>query len=371
MKSYWLEQQGLDWNFKSETELENFIFDNLTNLFNLTPIKRQYYLKGLYCDILAHTTDQQLVILELKIVQDRYIVQQLTRYFHYLKNHNDLGDLVDFAKPVKLIGILPSIHPDNLIDIQYHQLDFELYEYSIQTQNYNYFYFECSNIANKIKLPVLEIVRHDIKINTDLPPIPSKLKTILGKSSQLQYQGILKTREQILSFDNKIKEEVESNHIIYRFNKKIPVAEIGYGNNLRLEKVPILFLWLPFTKNLSYSTIVDRMMISTDWCRVSDLFYNVKGNGNTMRAKIKRFDLIFTGVPKLKEYLPSPIIPINIYFDYLRTIYEKLENADTKDVAEKFEKLKISSNIKNFNKTKYQLSEVVNFGLNERKKFKT
>jgi len=40
----------------------------LTNLklFNLTPLKRDYYVKGEVCDILAVDNNRQLVVLELK-----------------------------------------------------------------------------------------------------------------------------------------------------------------------------------------------------------------------------------------------------------------------------------------------------------------
>lgn len=48
-------------NFKSELSLEEFVWENLEELLNLTPIARQYYIEGQLCDILATTSNRQLV----------------------------------------------------------------------------------------------------------------------------------------------------------------------------------------------------------------------------------------------------------------------------------------------------------------------
>jgi RecB family endonuclease NucS len=53
-------------NFKSETALEEFVWENLWELLSLTPIARQYYIEGQLCDILATDLNKQLVVIELK-----------------------------------------------------------------------------------------------------------------------------------------------------------------------------------------------------------------------------------------------------------------------------------------------------------------
>jgi RecB family endonuclease NucS len=416
VETYSLEKTGLTWNFKSETELENFIWFNLTRLFKLIPLERQYYAEGLYCDLLAVATNQQLVILELKISQDRYIVQQLTRYFHYLKNSHHLNNVVDFELPVKLIGIMPNIHQDNLIDIQYHRLDFELYEYQIEALE-NKFYFKCSNVLNDYKLPKLEIITSKEEEDTDLPPPPSKLKPILNKSNESEYKGILASRSQILRFDKRIKEKTEASNIIYCFNKSNLVAEIRYDNQ---RKQPILFLWLPLT-NINCNTISARMRIWTDWHTVSNVGYIRKGNGNMIssaeyntfpielipakllpftkyRGTSRKFDpdnffpdeqQIYDKFVKDRDYQQTfmknrilmyaikdtwtinkhgyPLAtPITNYFDILREIYEGQEKRDRELGHSRLSQLKISHNIKNYNKKDYLLPEVIEFALQEK-----
>ncbi|MEC4986752.1 MAG: endonuclease NucS, partial [Oscillatoria sp. PMC 1076.18] len=69
------------WQFDSEAVLEDFVWDNLETLLGLTPLERQYSVNGQYCDLIALGENQQLVVIELKNTEDRYIVQQLTRYY--------------------------------------------------------------------------------------------------------------------------------------------------------------------------------------------------------------------------------------------------------------------------------------------------
>ncbi len=72
------------WQFASENNLEDFVWNQLNKLFELLPLKRQYIASGDICDILALDKDSRLVIIELKNAEDRYIIQQLTRYYHSL-----------------------------------------------------------------------------------------------------------------------------------------------------------------------------------------------------------------------------------------------------------------------------------------------
>ncbi len=87
-----LRKTGQGWEFEGEQALEDFTWANLKQLLKLTPLKRQYVVKGQICDILAVDENKRLVVLELKNSEDRYIVQQLTRYYDAL-----LNDMVDTA----------------------------------------------------------------------------------------------------------------------------------------------------------------------------------------------------------------------------------------------------------------------------------
>ncbi|WP_411908711.1 endonuclease NucS domain-containing protein [Nostoc sp. MS1] len=64
-----LRKTSAGWDFASVAALEDFIWDNLQQLLGFTPLKRQYIVKNEVCDILALDEQQQLVILELKMLR--------------------------------------------------------------------------------------------------------------------------------------------------------------------------------------------------------------------------------------------------------------------------------------------------------------
>ena len=118
---------GNSWKFATEADLEDFVWANLKELFGLIPLKRQYYVKGQICDILALRENKQLVVLELKNAEDRYIVQQLTRYYDALQEVKPLEDEIDYQQPISLIAIKPNFHRDNFIDKKYHHLSIDFF----------------------------------------------------------------------------------------------------------------------------------------------------------------------------------------------------------------------------------------------------
>ncbi|MEG4108305.1 hypothetical protein [Microcoleus sp. S13_C5] len=69
--------------------------------------------------------NKRLVVLELKNGEDRYVVQQLTRYCDALLEHKPFADRVDYAQPVRLIAITPKFHRDNFTNRKYHGLLFQ------------------------------------------------------------------------------------------------------------------------------------------------------------------------------------------------------------------------------------------------------
>lgn len=48
-----LRQTGQRWEFENEAALEDFAWVNLERILGLTPLKRQYSVRGQICDILA------------------------------------------------------------------------------------------------------------------------------------------------------------------------------------------------------------------------------------------------------------------------------------------------------------------------------
>lgn len=126
-----LRRNGKQWTFHNESVLEEFVWANLKSLFSFLPLKRQYRLNGQIYDILAVTQDQQLVVIELKNEVDRYVVQQLTRYYHVLHQEQPFSEQVDYSKPIRLIAIAPDFHRDSLIDQQYSRLSIEFLKFKL------------------------------------------------------------------------------------------------------------------------------------------------------------------------------------------------------------------------------------------------
>lgn len=143
-----LRKTGKEWNFESELALEDFVWANLSCLLGLSALKRQYAVNGEVCDILALDQNGGLVVLELKNVLDRYIVQQLTRYYDNLLDKTPLKQQVNYKLPVRLIAISPSFHNHNWIDKKYHKLNFEFSSFTIHQEN-NCIHFLLKNLITQ------------------------------------------------------------------------------------------------------------------------------------------------------------------------------------------------------------------------------
>lgn len=203
-KSYQLIKHNDAWNFANEAALENFVWDNLQSIFDLTPLKRQFYISGNICDILAISSDKQLVVIELKNAEDRYVIQQLTRYYHALFNTKPFSDKINYNQPVILKALSPVFHQDNLIDCKYSKLSFDLFQFSIQGDLTPKF------IAKK--LTKNKIYKFDIPFalnQTEVLDISRPSQAFINASSRSEKYNtdlILKIREHILAFDSRIQE---------------------------------------------------------------------------------------------------------------------------------------------------------------------
>ncbi|MBD2341801.1 DUF91 domain-containing protein [Calothrix sp. FACHB-156] len=132
-----LRKTGTGWEFASEAALEDFVWNHLSQLLDLVPLKRQYAVRGEICDILALKQTKQLVILELKNTEDRYIVQQLTRYYDNLLDEKPFAEKIDYNQPVRLLAIAPSFHRHNLIDCKYNLLKIDLNLVYVETRSFS------------------------------------------------------------------------------------------------------------------------------------------------------------------------------------------------------------------------------------------
>lgn len=251
---------GNSWKFATEADLEDFIWANLKELFGLIPLKRQYYVNGQICDILALREDKQLVVLELKNSEDRYIVQQLTRYYDALQEIKPLENEIDYQQPIGLIAIKPNFHRDNFIDKKYHHLSIDFFEFAVLIDEFNY-YLQIKNLdsekVSKIKIPHL-----DREINKDIPPPSRGLLNRLAKCSFEQQEGILKIRQKVLSFDKRV-EEISSTVSLRYGNGNSKTSKFCAEFYFDSKGIPIIFLWLGLKKNSSDR--ISRARIWTDW----------------------------------------------------------------------------------------------------------
>ncbi|ERT04217.1 hypothetical protein M595_5844 [Lyngbya aestuarii BL J] len=212
------------WEFNNEAALESFVWKNLSSLLGLKPLKQQYRVQGEVCDILAIDSCKRLVILELKNVEDRYIVQQLTRYYDNLLEERPLSSQIDYTRPIRLIAIAPCFHEYSFIDLKYHTLDLELLRFRItQVESRIYFAFNALRGAtiSKVIIPRPEkyIINPENAPNAKILPRPPKaLLNIIEKDSVEKQNIVLDLREKILRFDERMAEN--STEATIRYGKR-------------------------------------------------------------------------------------------------------------------------------------------------------
>lgn len=262
-----LRQTGKRWKFSSEAALEDFVYNNLEQLLGLTPLRRQYFVQGQKCDILATDESKRLVVLELKNAEDRYIVQQLTRYYDALLEAKPFEGQVDYTLAVCLIGVTPNIHKDNLIDRKYHKLSFCFQEFAIvQAEQSNY--LQLRDVDTE-RVSQVEIPHQEQDNTEDIPIPPRTLCNLLTKCSDAEQKGILRVREKILRFDKRIQETINTGSVMYGKGKSKPFAELRFDE---LRNSSALFLWLPLIiRGFKQRKFTARMRVWTDWETVSDV----------------------------------------------------------------------------------------------------
>jgi len=239
------------WEFASEQALEAFVWSRLEELLHLRPFQRQYAVIGEICDILALAPDGQLTILELKNTEDRYVVQQLTRYYANLLEERPFPDEIDYGKPIRLIAIAPTFHRHNYIDRQYSRLSFEFIQVRVVQEDQFYLELKFEDEGSQPARAMLPYQESPLSSQPgDLADVPELLIKWLGACSAAEQQAFLRTRQQILSFDSRIKERVEAKSIQYGTGKTKLCAEICFN---RSQQRPVLFLWLPLPTDWSSS----------------------------------------------------------------------------------------------------------------------
>ncbi|GAX34430.1 endonuclease NucS domain-containing protein [Nodularia sp. NIES-3585] len=315
------------WKFIDESELETFVWDNLAEIFELKPLARQLYIKGEICDIIGIGKNNQLTIIELKNTEDRYIINQLTRYYENLAEEKPFKDNVDYDQEVRLLAICPNFHRHNLIDEKHSRLNFELFTFSIICKEDNEFYFSVSQISNQSEANLIKINYHFVNLqnqqNDKIPEAPRLLLDWLGALTETELENLKQIRQEILSFDHRIEEIIVNKSIVYasRYGKdKLrQCAEFSFD---RKSKKIILFLWLiiPDRKN---KTIVRMQVDTTEEYLTYSRYAPVKEKSILWE---KFFNKIFYSVPKHSGRLFSELI-------HLGQVYNQIFVDETKNIV--------------------------------------
>lgn len=224
-----LTENTIGWQFQSEFSLDNFIWNNLERLFELEGLSRQHRINNQICDILAVNKKKQLTILELKNTEDRYIIQQLTRYYDAIREHQPFKEKVNYKLPVRLIAIAPNFHHDSLIDLRYSKLTFDLFSFQVISDEINNFCFELSDVADKktMKLKIQEKFHQFLHregqeaadVSTIRLPPPKSLQKLIEDLSPEQEKYVLDIRDRLLDYDERLREKGYTTRTVYGLAK--------------------------------------------------------------------------------------------------------------------------------------------------------
>jgi hypothetical protein len=272
--------------------------------------------------------NKQLVVLELKNAEDRYIVQQLTRYYDALQEVKPLEDEIDYQQPIILIAIKPNFHRDNFIDKKYHHLSIDFFEFTILLDELKY-YLQIKNLDNE-KVSKIKIPHQDRERNKDISPPSRGLLNRLAKCSYEQQEEILKIRQKVLSFDKRMEEI--SSAVSFRYgngNSKTSkfCAEFYFDS----KGIPIIFLWLGLKNNSSDR--ISRARIWTDWQGNALLEgYVPSGIGAKMNSSKKTFLNRIQIMNEIAEHEASKYRReykhTNQYFKDINRIIRKINNSE-------------------------------------------
>jgi RecB family endonuclease NucS len=294
------------WEFVSEAALEKFIWENLKQLLGASPLKQQYISSGEICDILAVDDDKGLIILELKNVEDRYLIQQLTRYYSNLLAEKPFPQEVDYSRSVRLIAIAPSYHRHNLIDKEYSQLNFELLQFSVDRNERN-FYFHLQELGQDFNCKKHLIPYQPIEalVIEGIPEPPELLIKWLGSCTKEEQEGFLQVRSKVLTCNQRMKEIVDKRSIQYGSGKTKLCAEICFQQK---SQKPVLFLWMPTPNTYlwrdSKKPVCGRLRVWTNGQTISHVGHIPEGFG-AMKTRMEWEQIPLEKRPFMREGLSS------------------------------------------------------------------
>lgn len=275
-----LRKTGTGWEFISEEALEDFVEAHLESLLGLAVIKRQFTINEQRCDIIAVDENKSLTVVELKNGEDRYVVQQLTRYYDALLEHKPFAEQVKYDFPVRLVAIAPSFHRDSFTDRKYNHLLLQFLEFAIVPAGDN-LYFHLKDVDTGHTSQV-EITYQERESTENIPSPPKEFRNLLKKFIDDEQQVIWRIREKILRFDTRVQEIICSKSISYGKGQSKLCAQICVDRRTSEGYIrPALMLWLPLSPWRDNCNRIGRMAI-----------YNRKRNDALSLSKIDEYSYL-------------------------------------------------------------------------------
>lgn len=288
-----IEKDG-QWQFESEATFERLLWQNLEEWLSFQPLARQLRMCSEPCDIIARSPKGKPVILELKNEEDRYVVQQLTRYYHnFLEERPDLPNL-DSSESPQLVAIAPSLHRHNFIDRLYHRLNVELWTFQIRKQDDQFLLelvsWESPDTKSTIK--TINLTPHiqppAIAKPDPLSQLDKNWKLILSKRPRMDQKHLLEIRDRVLSFSPKLGEVVTTNTATYgQMRSKTSLCESHDRLCICLERfskpeLPRIGVYLPFFVGLALRS-VKVTIVFEDWENVCYLKFPRRCNSRNLQ----------------------------------------------------------------------------------------
>jgi RecB family endonuclease NucS len=302
-----LRKIGDSWQFESEAILEDFFRSNLQEILGLNVLSQQHYINGQICDLIAVASCGEISIIELKNCEDRYIVQQLTRYFDVVLQEQPFQEVVDYSKPIKLIAITPGFHRDNWTDRKYNQLNIDFLEYQVVQRQGKFIFILKDQDTNSAWEAIIPYQKPQVA--NEIPAPPRGLINILAKSPDEDRQGVMAFREIMLRYDNRMQEIPLGSSIVYGKGKSKLCAELKYDS---MRARIALLLWLPY-KATPYQKKerITRLRLWTDWGTVSALAHTPKLLGRTISIE----EWQSGEFQPIKKLLPTETLRLDIYYN--------------------------------------------------------
>ena len=250
-----LQQVDGEWKFTSEAALEQCLWENLERCVGYRPIAQQLRVLGEYCDIVAVDAEGTPIIIELKNAEDRYVVQQLTRYYDNLINSSLELLGVDLSRRPKLIAVAPTFHRHNFIDRKYSTLPIQFVELLIEEED-NQFFLKLIDVDKRIfigayiELYQVSAIQRKKSLYDRFSP---QLRKLLLTQSDSYADWIISVRNQTLELHESMGEAVTSSTITFgqkRGKKTLCTSEKRLC--IRIEKLTQpdkfrIFAYLPAT----------------------------------------------------------------------------------------------------------------------------